>query len=88
MKEMPLTDHLAELRKVCIRTLGILGLAFGVCYGLGDHISEFLLAPLRHALGESGAGCAEFFGLSQQDLPVLIGTFGKALGCSGAFVAG
>ena len=39
-------------------------------------------------LGDSGGGCAEHFQLSQQDLPVLVGTLGKALGTFGAFVAG
>ncbi len=39
-------------------------------------------------VGEQGRGCCEFFGLGAQDVPVLIGTFGKALGTFGAFVAG
>lgn len=39
-------------------------------------------------LGEGGAGCCEFFGLDAKAVPVLIGTFGKALGSFGAFVAG
>ncbi|WP_293267664.1 8-amino-7-oxononanoate synthase [Neptunomonas sp.] len=39
-------------------------------------------------LGRKGAGCAEFFDLSQEQLPVLMGTLGKAFGTSGAFVAG
>ena len=39
-------------------------------------------------LGERGAGCCEFFGLDASAVPVLIGTFGKALGGFGAFVAG
>jgi len=39
-------------------------------------------------LGKTGAGGAEHFGLSQQQLPVLMGTLGKALGTYGAFVAG
>jgi 8-amino-7-oxononanoate synthase len=39
-------------------------------------------------LGERGAGCCEFFGLDALQVPVLIGTFGKALGSFGAFVAG
>ncbi len=39
-------------------------------------------------LGKTGAGCAEHFNLSQQQLPVLMGTLGKAFGTSGAFVAG
>ncbi len=39
-------------------------------------------------LGKSGAGSCEHFSLSQQDVPILMGTFGKALGSFGAFVAG
>lgn len=39
-------------------------------------------------LGESGRGCAEHFGLSQKELPVLISTLGKALGGYGAVVSG
>lgn len=39
-------------------------------------------------LGQQGGGCAEEFDLNQQQLPVLIGTFGKAFGTTGAFVAG
>jgi 8-amino-7-oxononanoate synthase len=39
-------------------------------------------------LGETGAGAAEFFQLSQSQLPVLMGTLGKACGTFGAFVAG
>lgn len=39
-------------------------------------------------LGQQGGGIAEFFDLSQGDLPVLVGTLGKAFGTAGAFVAG
>ncbi|WNW12198.1 8-amino-7-oxononanoate synthase [Pseudomonas sp. DTU_2021_1001937_2_SI_NGA_ILE_001] len=39
-------------------------------------------------LGASGAGCVEHFGLDLDEVPVLIGTLGKAFGTSGAFVAG
>ena len=39
-------------------------------------------------LGATGAGALEHFGLDQQQVPVLMGTLGKALGTSGAFVAG
>jgi 8-amino-7-oxononanoate synthase len=51
----------------------------------------WLMADDAHGigvLGKNGAGCAEHFGLSQQDLPILMGTMGKALGSFGAFVAG
>jgi len=39
-------------------------------------------------LGEHGGGCAEHFKLDQNQLPVLVGTLGKAFGTFGAFVAG
>lgn len=38
--------------------------------------------------GETGGGSAQHFGLDQQQLPVLMGTLGKAFGTFGAFVAG
>lgn len=39
-------------------------------------------------LGASGAGIVEHFGLSLDDVPVLVGTLGKSFGTAGAFVAG
>ncbi|WP_305908507.1 8-amino-7-oxononanoate synthase [Methylomarinum sp. Ch1-1] len=39
-------------------------------------------------LGDHGAGVLQHFGLSQQQVPVLMGTLGKGLGTFGAFVAG
>ncbi|MFJ5299736.1 8-amino-7-oxononanoate synthase [Pseudomonas sp. NPDC088368] len=39
-------------------------------------------------LGANGAGIVEHFGLSMEDVPVLIGTLGKSFGTAGAFVAG
>ncbi|AXM97668.1 8-amino-7-oxononanoate synthase [Pseudomonas plecoglossicida] len=39
-------------------------------------------------LGAQGGGIVEHFGLGIDDVPVLIGTLGKACGTSGAFVAG
>ncbi|SDH00991.1 8-amino-7-oxononanoate synthase [Pseudomonas abietaniphila] len=39
-------------------------------------------------LGANGAGIVEHFGMSLEDVPVLIGTLGKSFGTAGAFVAG
>lgn len=50
MKEMPLEEHLRDLRKMIIRVLVILFISFFVTYSVGDQISEFLLQPLRLAL--------------------------------------
>jgi 8-amino-7-oxononanoate synthase len=39
-------------------------------------------------LGETGGGTVEHYRLTQSDVPVLVGTLGKAFGTFGAFVAG
>lgn len=39
-------------------------------------------------LGAAGGGCVEHFGLGLDEVPVLVGTLGKAFGTAGAFVAG
>lgn len=39
-------------------------------------------------LGENGGGCAEAQRLSLDEVPVLVGTLGKAFGTAGAFVSG
>lgn len=39
-------------------------------------------------LGEQGFGTVEQHGLSQTQAPIVMGTFGKAIGTAGAFVAG
>lgn len=38
--------------------------------------------------GVGGRGSADYFGLSIDELPILVGTLGKAFGTAGAFVAG
>jgi len=51
----------------------------------------WLMADDAHGfgvLGQRGAGCSEHFSLDQAQLPILMGTLGKALGTYGAFVAG
>jgi 8-amino-7-oxononanoate synthase len=39
-------------------------------------------------LGKKGTGVIEHFGLDSKQIPILIGTLGKAFGTAGAFVAG
>ncbi len=39
-------------------------------------------------VGQGGRGVADLFDLGMQDLPILMGTLGKAFGTAGAFVAG
>jgi 8-amino-7-oxononanoate synthase len=39
-------------------------------------------------LGPTGRGLVEHFDLGMSDVPVLVGTLGKAFGCFGAFIAG
>jgi 8-amino-7-oxononanoate synthase len=39
-------------------------------------------------LGANGRGSLEHFDLDQSEVPILMGTLGKALGTAGAFVAG
>ncbi len=51
----------------------------------------WLIVDDAHGLGVVGAngrGVCEHFHLNAQDVPVLVGTFGKAFGTFGAFVAG
>jgi sec-independent protein translocase protein TatC len=54
MKEMTLVEHLEELRKRAIYILIILVGGFAACYSFGDLIAEFLMVPLRDALGDEG----------------------------------
>jgi 8-amino-7-oxononanoate synthase len=51
----------------------------------------WLLVDDAHGLGvmgASGRGSLELAGLGPDDVPLLVGTLGKAFGCFGAFVAG
>ncbi|MCB5945352.1 twin-arginine translocase subunit TatC [Acidocella sp. KAb 2-4] len=53
-KEMPLLEHLAELRRRLIWSAGAFIIAFIVCYHFAPRIYEFLAAPLAHALEARG----------------------------------
>lgn len=59
--------------------------------GVARARGAWLMVDDAHGLGTLGAqggGIVEHFGLGVDDVPVLIGTLGKACGTSGAFVAG
>ena len=53
-KEMPLLDHLAELRRRLIWSGVAILVAFGVCYYFSPQIYNFLAEPLAHALEARG----------------------------------
>jgi len=64
---------LAELARLCRRHEALL--VVDDAHGIG-------------VLGPQGRGSVAELGLSEEDVPVLIGTLGKGIGTSGAFVAG
>lgn len=58
---------------------------------LAEQHNAWLMVDDAHGfgcLGENGGGSAEHFGLTQSQLPILMGTLGKAFGTFGAFIAG
>lgn len=60
---MSLIEHLDELRSRLIRVVAIIAVSFAVAYGFGEYLSEFLLIPLRDALGDKGTGQIVYLGL-------------------------
>lgn len=58
---------------------------------LAERYNSALMVDDAHGLGvlgDTGQGSCEYFSLSPQQVPILMGTLGKAFGCFGAFVAG
>ena len=69
----------------------------GDCAPLGEicaaatHENVWVMVDDAHGvgvLGPQGSGLVNHLGLSSKDVPLLVGTLGKAFGTSGAFVAG
>lgn len=62
---MTFTEHLEELRRCLLKSLGAIVLAFAVSYVVSDRIFSFMVAPLKQSLqpGQSliGTGVAEAF---------------------------
>jgi 8-amino-7-oxononanoate synthase len=65
--------ELPQLAKVCQKRQG--WLMVDDAHGFG-------------VMGKNGGGLAEHFNLTTEEIPILIGTLGKAFGTFGAFVAG
>lgn len=58
---------------------------------LAEQASAMLMIDDAHGfgvIGKRGGGLLEKYDLSQQQVPILMATFGKGLGTSGAFIAG
>ncbi len=58
---------------------------------LCEATGAWLMVDDAHGIGvtgPSGKGSVAALGLSQNQVPILVGTLGKAFGCAGAFVAG
>ena len=86
MKEnvLGLTVVMADGRVV--RTNTVSNTAFR---GFGGPQGALLMEDVLPAIARAtGGGIAEHFGLGIDEVPVLVGTLGKAFGTAGAFVAG
>ena len=58
---------------------------------LANKKQAYLMVDDAHGLGvlgKTGAGIVQHYGLTQQQVPILMGTLGKGFGTFGAFVAG
>lgn len=85
-----------ELQKKLIATDGVFSMDGDIAplpelAALCNQYEALLMVDDAHGfgvLGKTGAGSCEYFSLAQNDVPILMGTLGKALGSFGAFVAG
>ncbi|MFT7372386.1 MAG: 8-amino-7-oxononanoate synthase [Oleiphilaceae bacterium] len=83
LKQLVVTDGVFSMDGNVANLTGISGLCqqHDACLMVDD-------AHGLGVLGPEGRGSVVDAGLGQDDVPVLVGTFGKAFGTSGAFVAG
>ncbi len=90
-----LTQHRQNYRRCLIITDSVFSMDGDLCplpdlLDLADDFNSMLLLDEAHAtgvMGQSGAGCVEFFGCTGRKL-IQIGTLSKALGSLGGYVAG
>lgn len=68
---MSLLEHLEELRSTLFKVVMTLVLSFFITYAFSQHLAEFLLIPLRQALGEESQGQVVYLGLLDKVLAQL-----------------
>lgn len=68
MKEMSFWEHVEELRKILMRIVIILVVAFCITTYFADHITEYLLAPLRATLADTKAGVIVYHNIFEKTL--------------------
>src|SRR2546426_11955818 len=51
--QMSFLDHLDELRRRLIRSVIAIAVAFTICYGVSDHIYNFLAVPVQKQLAKA-----------------------------------
>ena len=64
-REMPLLDHLLELRNRLIWSIGALFLGFLLCYAFSEQIYQFLVHPLQVAYGDQTGRRMIYTGLTE-----------------------
>ena len=65
--EMSFLDHLDELRKRLVNSIGFIVLAFAVCWFLSGYIYNFLSIPIRRAISEASRLNVPVSGLTGQE---------------------
>ncbi|HEY1589280.1 MAG TPA: 8-amino-7-oxononanoate synthase [Rhodanobacter sp.] len=104
LKRYPHADVAAAARQLALRSEAAALLATDGVFSMDGDIAPLrelavlcareqttLMVDDAHGLGvlgEDGSGSVRAAGLGQREVPVLMATLGKALGCAGAFVAG
>ena len=90
-----LNQYRAQYRRCLITTDSVFSMDGDLCplpelLSLAEEFNCMLLVDEAHAtgvIGETGAGCVEYFGCTGREL-IQIGTLSKALGSLGGYVAG
>jgi len=68
MKEMPITEHLSELRKRAIRVFIILIVGTIVAYIYSEQLAQVLISPLKKSMALHGGGHVVYLGIMDKML--------------------